>query len=222
MAAKGQTKTSPDHAYKLYYFNMRGAAEALRLVFAVAGVEYEDVRYTFGEEWQQHKEEMPQKMMPCLEIDGKKHCQSGALLRFLGRQYNLYGKTNLEALVIDEIAESFVDMTKGLGVFFSETNKDKKAEGMKKIVDETFPKYVPLMCKRLKENGTGFLVGDSLTIGDLILYRNMDFLRDFIGGSVEGYDTYLGNAELLKKHFEMVGNTPAIKAWIAKRPASTM
>lgn len=43
-------------AYKLYYFNGRGAAEMIRFVFAQAGVEYEDVRLQFGgDEWQKMK-----------------------------------------------------------------------------------------------------------------------------------------------------------------------
>ena len=41
-------------AYKLCYFNARGLAEMCRLVFAEAGVSFEDVRYT-GEEWSKHK-----------------------------------------------------------------------------------------------------------------------------------------------------------------------
>jgi hypothetical protein len=36
--------------YKLYYFNARGNAEVVRLVFAQAGVEYEDIRLT-SEQW---------------------------------------------------------------------------------------------------------------------------------------------------------------------------
>lgn len=40
--------------YKLYYFPIRGRAEAIRLVFAYAGVEYEDVRIPM-DQWPQHK-----------------------------------------------------------------------------------------------------------------------------------------------------------------------
>ena len=41
-------------SYKVYYFNARGFGEMLRLAFAEAGVEYEDVRYNH-EEWPKHK-----------------------------------------------------------------------------------------------------------------------------------------------------------------------
>ena len=36
--------------YKLYYFNSRGYAETSRIIFAQAGVKYEDVRIS-GEQW---------------------------------------------------------------------------------------------------------------------------------------------------------------------------
>ena len=41
-------------SYILYYFNLRGRAEATRLMFKVAGVEFEDRRLN-GEEWLQLK-----------------------------------------------------------------------------------------------------------------------------------------------------------------------
>ena len=50
-------------SYKLTYFNSRGAAEVARLLFAVAGVEYEDKRVT-SEEWA----EMKDSMYVCLSI----------------------------------------------------------------------------------------------------------------------------------------------------------
>ena len=35
-------------AYKLSYFNFRGKGEIIRLLFAQAGVSYEDVRINYG------------------------------------------------------------------------------------------------------------------------------------------------------------------------------
>ena len=37
--------------YKLFYFNMRGFAEVNRIIFAQAGVKYEDVRFEWGRQW---------------------------------------------------------------------------------------------------------------------------------------------------------------------------
>ena len=37
-------------SYKLYYWNAKGGAESIRIIFAQAGVKYEDVRFE-GEDW---------------------------------------------------------------------------------------------------------------------------------------------------------------------------
>ena len=37
-------------SYKLYYFNARGAVEPIRIIFALADVNYEDIRFE-GEDW---------------------------------------------------------------------------------------------------------------------------------------------------------------------------
>jgi glutathione S-transferase len=42
------------HQYKLVYFNGRGKAEPTRLLFAAAGVKYEDFRVDFSK-WPEEK-----------------------------------------------------------------------------------------------------------------------------------------------------------------------
>jgi glutathione S-transferase len=53
--------------YKLNYFNGRGRAELVRLVFAAAGQEYEDVRFE-REQWPEHKNKSPTGQVPFLEV----------------------------------------------------------------------------------------------------------------------------------------------------------
>ena len=80
-------------SYKLYYFNLKGRAELTRLIFAAAGVEYTDVRVS---DWPASRDETPLGQLPYLEIDGVKLPQSIAIARFIAREFNLAGKTNLE------------------------------------------------------------------------------------------------------------------------------
>ena len=53
---------------------------------------------------------MPMGQMPVLEIDGKKYPQSMAILRYIAKKFNLYGKDDLEALQIDAAADSISDL----------------------------------------------------------------------------------------------------------------
>ena len=52
---------------------------------------------------------MPTGMIPVLEIDGKKYNQSKAIMRYLARKNNLYGKDEMEAMLIDAVADSIDD-----------------------------------------------------------------------------------------------------------------
>ena len=53
--------------YKLYYFNLRGRAEFLRLIFVAADEKYEDVRFE-SEQWPEYKQKAPLGQAPYLEI----------------------------------------------------------------------------------------------------------------------------------------------------------
>lgn len=57
--------------YKLYYFNARGRAELIRLIFVVAGQTFEDIRFEMNE-WPEYKKISPLGQAPFLEmIDDK-------------------------------------------------------------------------------------------------------------------------------------------------------
>lgn len=93
--------------YKLYYLNVRGSAEPSRIIFAQAGVNYEDIRFD-NEQWaQEYKEskmtyssylnniatacmylsEMPFERVPVLEVDGTMIAGSINILRYLGTKF---------------------------------------------------------------------------------------------------------------------------------------
>jgi glutathione S-transferase len=90
--------------YQLYYFNSRGRAEYARLIFAVAGIEYEDIRIE-RENWPKLKPgkdsysshyvivvksatDMPFEQMPVLVVDESfKLAQSYAIARYLAKKF---------------------------------------------------------------------------------------------------------------------------------------
>lgn len=62
---------APKHDLKLYYFGLRGRGEAIRQLFKLANVVFEDFVVEF-EQWPLLKEEMPTGHIPVLEVDGIK------------------------------------------------------------------------------------------------------------------------------------------------------
>ena len=91
--------------YKLYYFNFRGRAEIVRLIFAAAGQKYEDVRFE-AEGWlNEYKAKSPLGQAPYLEIhDGGKVLKIGqsiTIARYLARKFNLAGKDDEEQAEVE-------------------------------------------------------------------------------------------------------------------------
>ncbi|CAG5117476.1 unnamed protein product [Candidula unifasciata] len=183
---------------RLIYFDARGKAEISRLVLAAAGQTYEDVRLT-KEQWPAEKPNTPFLQLPVLEIDGKRYGQSIAIATYLAREFGFCGKSNIEELQINQAIQLAVDLMNTGSKAFYESDPAKK-----------FPKYFQFFEKLLKESGTGFVVGNSLTLADIVFY---DLVFNYISrkvASIEGYP-------LLQALSKTVESNEKIKAYLAAR-----
>jgi len=201
--------------YKLIYFNGRGRAEIVRLVFAEAGVDYTDERIERTAWPGTLKAETPFGQLPVLEVDGKKLCQSNTCARYLARQFKLAGKTELEQAQADMIVDCLEDSTKPILTFMFEKDETKKAELKKKYVEEQLPQFLTQLEALLKSNhgGDKFFVGDDRTWADLAFINFVGWTAMATGGA----DTLASHGKLkaLKARVEAL---PKIHAWLAKRP----
>ena len=71
-----------------YKFNSRGNAEAIRLMFAQVGFEYEDICFGYtSKHWVEFKPNTPYGVLPVLQEDGKiiAGSQPEAISRYLWR-----------------------------------------------------------------------------------------------------------------------------------------
>jgi len=207
-------KKSNTHTYKLYYFDGRGAAELSRLLFAQAGVAFEDARQ---KDWPAKKGEMPYGQLPVMELDGEKFAESHAIERFLARSFNLYGASATDALRIDMVCEGLIDVSTAYGNIKYRAKEEEKKEKFAAFFKDDVPKWLGFLTTVLKKNhgGKGFFVGDSATLADIHAYNQLWNLTQH-----EGQSNALDNFAELKALVERVGALPNIAKWVANRPVS--
>uniref|UniRef100_A0A2C9LWY1 Glutathione S-transferase n=1 Tax=Biomphalaria glabrata TaxID=6526 RepID=A0A2C9LWY1_BIOGL len=151
--------------------------------------------------------------MPVLHVDGEPIPQSLAICRYIAKQYGFSGKTPFEAAWADAIADLWKD-------FLFEFDKywDVKIgylNGDEELAKNTHgiparDKFFPLIVKQLEENGSGFLVGDSLTWVDVLVANATDDIIVQESGFLDDYPEAL-------RHKERIHAVPALKKWIEYR-----
>ncbi|XP_050411815.1 S-crystallin SL11 [Patella vulgata] len=166
--------------YVYHYFNIRGRGETPRLIFAAAGVEYTDNRIEFSE-WPKLKGSYPLGALPVFEEDGQQFPESIAISRYLANEFGLAGNSNLEKLKIDVIVDLLVAIRESVVARYFEKDEAKKADILRKCVEEQIPKSFAYIKQCLVENsdGRGFLVGERLSWADLALLDLGDMLHGF-------------------------------------------
>uniref|UniRef100_A0A1I7TSF8 glutathione transferase n=1 Tax=Caenorhabditis tropicalis TaxID=1561998 RepID=A0A1I7TSF8_9PELO len=205
-------------SYKLTYFDVRGLAEASRLLFHLAGVEFEDHRVAFGgSEWEKLKEKTPFGQMPVLSVDGFEIPQSAAILRYLAKKFGFAGKTPEEQAWADAIVDQFKDFFGQFRQLIIAQRSGKSVEEIEKVKKEVViparESYFKILNGLLNKSKSGFLVGDGITFADLVIAENIETLEKF------GFFNPSEESKLdgLRKK---VYTHPNIKGYVASRPES--
>lgn len=198
--------------YKLTYFNVRAKAEVARLLFSIAGVEYEDERIEFSS-WPDLKPSTPFGQLPVLEVNGVQLCQSLTIARFLANQFGLAGKSDWEKAWADMIVDCIEDVVANIGLIIHENDEVAKDE-LKRKFEEKLPVYLGNLEKLLRQNkgGDGYFVGDSLTWADLA------FVHLFSWVALAGLPVPVDDCPKLKALKERVEAEPRVADWFVRRP----
>jgi glutathione S-transferase len=100
--------------YDLYYLNMRGRAELLRLIFHASRIEFNDNQCDF-KDFEKFKSESPLDALPWLKVDNVKIPQSMAAARYLAREFKLDGTDSLEKAQVDAIVDTLCELFNSVG-----------------------------------------------------------------------------------------------------------
>ncbi|CAB3404381.1 unnamed protein product [Caenorhabditis bovis] len=199
--------------YKLSYFPLRGAAEVIRQIFAVAGKEFEDHRIP-REQWPAIKPTTVFGQLPILEVDGKPLAQSHAIARYLAREFGLNGKGAWEEAQVNAVADQFKDYMAEIKQFqmvvigFAEGDKEKL---YKEVFAPAFQKHFSFFKKFLDSAKSGYLVGSSLTWVDLLIANHIETLAAKGEKVLDEFPEFVA-------HQKLVHSNPNIKKWIETRP----
>eukprot|EP00095_Tigriopus_kingsejongensis_P005005 maker-scaffold139_size317827-snap-gene-0.16 protein:Tk05005 transcript:maker-scaffold139_size317827-snap-gene-0.16-mRNA-1 annotation:"hypothetical protein DAPPUDRAFT_230761" len=198
---------------RLIYFNSRGRAEPIRYILAQAGCDYEDHRIQH-EEWPEMKPKIPFGQLPAVEYNGEFIPQSMAIARFMAREFNLGGKTNLEMAKADFVVECISDCLNKIVPVYHEKDEAKKAEMVTKFLTEDLATFFKYLTSYMKINGGCFLIGKELTYADLVFASVMEGLSGLFG------DQWKKMAPELVQLSQKVYELPNIKKWRETRPST--
>ncbi|XP_066986988.1 glutathione S-transferase Mu 2-like [Macrobrachium rosenbergii] len=158
------------------YWNVRGLGQYIRLLLEYVGEQYEEKTYKFGpapdfdrNAWFSVKPTMdlPIPNLPYY-IDGDvKLTQSYAIMRHLGRKYDLCGRTEKEKMTVDLLMDQGRDMRFG----FYTACLNYTEEGAKKYM--TNLKETLKLLSNILGNQSWF-AGDKITLADFVMYEELD------------------------------------------------
>lgn len=168
---------------KLYYFDIKGRAEAIRLALHIGGIQFEDIRLDQNQ-FTQMKSQLPFGQVPVLEVDGKRMSQTMAILGWAGH----YAKMNPGSSdvwregKVWEIMNALQDCMGCLATSMKETDTNKRKimreEMCKTELPQCFTNLDRLLENNKKEmNSNGeWCCGNNMTTADLMLFCLHDWL----------------------------------------------
>jgi glutathione S-transferase len=216
---------------KLTYFNGRGLAETSRVLLAISGQQYEDVRYPLNViDWSIFKMERPEfdedksagrlwrsmNKLPFLEVDDQVIFQSKSIERYLANLFGFMGSTPLEAAFIDSICETIRDLKDGYPKV-----RDTNDNAFQTYFSETLPNLLLSINNIIKSRNNDvdsvyYVIGNKLSLADVTLFL---FLTDFFDNNDLVTSAYK-NLEVLNSIVENIGNIDSIKKWLEVRPVT--
>ncbi|XP_072019170.1 glutathione S-transferase A3-like [Amphiura filiformis] len=170
-------------AARLHYTNGRGLSEVIRIALGAAEIPLEESFLTTKDDLTKLRSEgkLLFGQTPLLEIDGLKLVQSMDILRYICRKKGWLGTNPQENARIDILSNGARDMY--LIIIYAyldkvSKNKDKEWE---EAVQKVKERYLPAFEKELESNGTGYLVGGSLSMCDIVFLDGITWIGELKG-----------------------------------------
>jgi len=155
------------------YFDIRGRAEPIRLMFEELGVAYDEQRLRSSAQWKAMKPQTPFGALPIYEEGELRFAQTQAIYRHIARTHGLYGRDERERIECDVGAEAVNEAIENLWRLYWETDYKERLETFERgplaetllDLERWFARASP---------SPAYWVGDVLTYVDFVAYRYLD------------------------------------------------
>ena len=190
---------------KLHYFKGRGRAETTRWMLAINNIDFINISLEDHNDFDNLKAsgKLPFNQLPLLELDDLRLSQSSAMISFLARRGDLYGKTDAEAVRCDMLVGAVGDFNVSAMQFAFKADKDEASRDLDASLMR-FGKHFEFI---LTQNEGKFLVGQKLSVADIIMGESLTSFIEFS-------PTCLNNYPQLKQLQEEVVSEHNIKAYL--------
>jgi len=225
--------------YTLTYFDIRGLAETPRLMFAAAGVEYTDVRYslTFGTPGDFSTISRPEfdaakaagelnaaaGKVPILDVDGVKIGQSKSIERYLMTALNLAGSSPVQAAQMDAVGEMVRDIKDAYNK--QKAGKDKGSAELEAAMAEWFGEKLPAQLALLEQmipaSAGPYAFGADISYADIVLFQFLAAPGGFFDNT-EGAKAAFQKCATIRRAMETTAANEKLVAHIAGRPERPM
>ncbi|KAI6233738.1 hypothetical protein M3Y99_00889200 [Aphelenchoides fujianensis] len=183
------------------------------MCYAYTNTPFEDVRIQRSE-WRQRKKEFPFGQLPVLELeDGVQIPQSYAIARYVGRKVGLAGANEVEAALVDAVADLYKDLIVEIAPYLHRRNDEQKDALFANQFEPAIKKFFPLFEKQLKASGSGFFVKSGSSWADFFVAEGFQSLKNVEPGVIAKWPFAL-------EFLERVHSLPALKEYVAGRPHS--
>jgi len=159
-----------------------------------------------GSNWPEIKPTCAFGQVPLFTVDGTfRLVQSNAIIRYLAREFNLYGKNNKEAALIDQLNDGVEDLRIKYVKLIYQNYEAGKAEYVANLPNELRP-FEALL--KSNNDGQGFVVGDEISFADYALFDILDLQEILAPGCLNAFP-------LLQAFHQRIASRPNIAAYRA-------
>jgi glutathione S-transferase len=193
---------SNDNKVKIAYWNIRGLLEPIKLLCEYVGQPYELELFESRDAWQKVKATQPAwTNLPNLKDGDLFIAQSSAIMRHLGRKFDLCGSSEAERAHIDVVNEQVMDLRNAFIWLVYMVAKDKFDEHAASYKSDMLPVHLSKMSVLLGDDAKFFGHSDDKpSFADFHAYEMLSQHTVFEPTSLDAFP----NLAAYKKRFEQL------------------